>query len=202
MSNYDVAAGVLRTAVQQELRKTQLSERAATVNLVGHPLSKWDDVDSLDEIPARKIVHAIPHIISMKKRPSQVVDDETSDLLTGEYGAIPIVQESMKMFCSGTDEVTYQIKTSDTAVDIEYDPEKPPASSLSLDFFQVTGADGETTEDAESRTKSFCSLLELGLKLRSAGDVFIQGVPMDIIENVGVSMVRLTCIKERRYLKR
>lgn len=82
------------------------------------------------------------------------------------------------MFISGTDKVVYQIDSVNTSSALAYNPEAPPDTTLHLDSFQILGENGDRTEDAGSRTKIFSGLLELILRLRTQGDVYVVDPPM------------------------
>ena len=87
MSNFDINAGMLKTAVTSALRSTELAERAHSVNLIQYPMNNWTQVNPLAGIQVRKVVNVIPHIIDLKKTVIQEMDQEILGILAGQFGA-------------------------------------------------------------------------------------------------------------------
>nr|UNI74344.1 MAG: hypothetical protein [brine shrimp reovirus 1]UNI74368.1 MAG: hypothetical protein [brine shrimp reovirus 1]UNI74416.1 MAG: hypothetical protein [brine shrimp reovirus 1]UNI74428.1 MAG: hypothetical protein [brine shrimp reovirus 1] len=179
MSNFDKEAGAIRIAVQEALKATELEARAQKVNLIDAPLNEWNASSPLFSVPVRKIVNEIPHIIALRRSATQVTDKEVINIFAGQYGAMcDVVTDSIAMFTSGADRITYLIDSKGTSAPLSYDPQAPPDPTLKLESFHVTGADGTDIENAASRTSAFSSLMELILKVMKQGDVYIQSPEM------------------------
>ncbi|KAG1681796.1 hypothetical protein GQR58_011602 [Nymphon striatum] len=71
-------------------------------------------------------------------------------------------------------------------------------STLELQSFFVTGIDQKPTEDAFARTDTFSGLLELILKLKSCGDLFIQGITLQTVGDIEDISNEVNIFKEQK----
>nr|UHS71900.1 MAG: hypothetical protein [Reoviridae sp.] len=189
MSNMDMHSAVLQAAVKHVLRQQELQDRAQRVSLESSPINDWSDMGIISSLPTRKIVNQIPHVLKLTRSQNNILSRDVLMRLAGQYASqLDTVMDSCEMFSSGTDEVTYSIETYQTGVDISYNPESPPLSTLKLKSFLVSGGDDNTSmENGESRTDAFSGLLELILKLRKCGDVYVQGPDMVAVADIGIT---------------
>lgn len=176
-NSYERMTSNFRTIAQEEIGKSHLSERALNVTLDIKPLNSWDHGEVFKRRPIFTIVNGIPSIVKLKKTVGLAGNDIALErLLTGRYGELPFVTESVKLFSSGTTSVHFVIDSKNTTENLQYDPETITSSTLNLEAFTVTGDDGTVSEDTKSRTEVFGGLLELCLKLAEQCDVIVQNV--------------------------
>ncbi|XP_058795966.1 uncharacterized protein LOC131666911 [Phymastichus coffea] len=185
-NDLDKFTGLAKTLTEKEMKAREIEEAGKEIKTTMLPLNEWTDTSILGNVQPFKIVNKIPHILTMV-RTSSVTDDPTliESLLSGKE-TNELITKSCDMFKSGTSCVKYVIDSLDTFAPLRYDPEGFNETSLQLKHFSVTGDGDASINDAEARTKAYCALLELILKLRSQGNVIIQSPTVTTIANFGV----------------
>ncbi|QXG83184.1 MAG: hypothetical protein [Diaphorina citri cimodo-like virus] len=178
------------------IREKEKIERrkAEALNLI-KDANEWDQVTYEGSVPYIKIVNEIPSIVDIKKKDIEAVDTDLLAPLPSSFDALSFIKNSCAMFTSNTQCVSYQIKTKGTYASLEYDPETLLESTIKLNAFNVIGADGVAIDNAEHKTRMLAGLLEMVLKMRVLGDVFIKSVPMVTIQNSEINAEPLRILK-------
>lgn len=169
LRDVDAITSIISTKLKKEDELELARKNTEIRELSSVALNDWNIISNSSSSSRVKIVNGIPSILKMKRDGwTDYQDDLLTTILPSSISQVKLIANSIKMFSSGTNLVTYHIESHNTFEPLTYDPESPPSTSLKLSSVLVSPLDG-----GQSRTDVYAGLMELILKLMKQGDVFI-----------------------------